>query len=34
MSRNIVPGDVVFVKENGFRLPFDGVVLEGEMLVN
>lgn len=32
-SLDLVPGDIVFLKE-AIKIPFDGVVLEGSMLIN
>lgn len=32
-SLEIVPGDVVFVDQN-IKIPFEGVLMEGELLVN
>jgi cation-transporting ATPase 13A2 len=32
-SLHIVPGDIVFFNKT-IRLPFEGVLLEGEMLIN
>lgn len=34
LSGELVPGDVVFFKEGGGRVVFDGKVLEGALLVN
>ncbi len=32
-SFDVVPGDLVFFSKN-MRVPFEGVLLEGEMLIN
>ena len=32
-SLEVVPGDVVFMNQ-AIKLPFDGILLEGEMLIN
>lgn len=32
-SLHIVPGDIVFFSKP-IRLPFEGILLEGEMLIN
>jgi cation-transporting ATPase 13A2 len=32
-SKYIVPGDVVFIK-NSMKMPFDGVLLQGSVLMN
>lgn len=33
-SGEVVPGDVVFVKDNGVKFMFDGVIVDGEGLVD
>lgn len=32
-SLHIVPGDIVFFNKT-IRLPFEGIILEGELLIN
>ena len=32
-SKNVVPGDVVFFKEQ-IKIPFDGIIIEGSALIN
>ena len=32
-SKEIVPGDIAFLK-SAVKIPFDGVLLEGSMLIN
>jgi len=32
-SLDIVPGDIVFLKEQ-IKLPFEGIILEGSALIN
>lgn len=32
-STKLAPGDIVFLKDQ-IKLPFDGIILEGEVLIN
>jgi magnesium-transporting ATPase (P-type) len=32
-SANLAPGDIVFLK-NQIKIPFDGIILEGDALIN
>jgi magnesium-transporting ATPase (P-type) len=32
-SAGLVPGDIVFLK-NQIKIPFDGIILEGDALIN